>query len=119
MRIAGVLDFTMPTLLEVDFGGASGAGAFQVSINNNTISMGNSLHGNASRVVNQTMSGSGTFSHLIDTREWTAGRDFLDTATITFRGEGTLTMQIFGIRLLRRTSWENSEFNIVFEFTKI
>jgi len=118
MRIAGVLDFTMPTLLEVDFGGASGAGAFQVSINNNTISMANSVHGNASRVVNQTMSGSGTFQHLIDTREWTAGRQFLDSATITLRGEGTLTMQIFAIRLLRRTSWENSEFNLIFEYTK-
>jgi len=118
MRIAGVLDFTMPTLLEVDFGGASGTGAFQVSINNNTISMANSVHGNASRVVNQTMSGSGTFQHLIDTREWTAGRGFLDSATVTLRGEGTLTMQIFGIRLLRRTSWENSEFNLIFEYTR-
>ena len=118
MRIAGVLDFTLPTLLEVDFGSASGAGAFQVSINNNTISMANSVHGNASRVVNQTMSGSGTFSTLIDTSEWTAGRGFLSTSTITFRGEGTLTMQIFGIRLLRRTSWENSEFNIIFEYTR-
>jgi len=118
MRIAGVLDFTMPTLLEIDFGSASGAGAFQVSINNNTISMANSVHGNASRVVNQTMSGSGTFQHLIDTREWTVGRQFLDSATITLRGEGTLTMQIFAIRLLRRTSWENSEFNIIFEYTR-
>jgi len=118
MRIAGVLDFTMPTLLEVDFGGASGAGAFQVSINNNTISMANSVHGNASRVVNQTMSGSGTFQHLIDTREWTAGRQFLDSATITLRGEGTLTMQIFAIRLLRRTSWENSTFNLIFEYAR-
>ena len=118
MRIPGVLDFTMPTLLEIDFGGASGSGAFQVSINNNTISMANSVHGNASRVVNQTMSGSGTFQHLIDTREWTAGRGFLDSATITLRGEGTLTMQIFAIRLLRRTSWENSEFNLIFEYTK-
>jgi len=118
MRIAGVLDFTMPTLLEVDFGGASGAGAFQVSINNNTISMANSVHGNASRVINQTMSGSGTFQHLIDTREWTSGRLFLDSATITLRGEGTLTMQIFAIRLLRRTSWENSAFNLIFEYTR-
>jgi len=118
MRIPGVLDFTMPTLLEIDFGAASGAGAFQVSINNNTISMANSVHGNASRVVNQTMSGSGTFQHLIDTREWAAGREFLDSATITLRGEGTLTMQIFAIRLLRRTSWENSTFNLIFEFTR-
>jgi len=118
MRIPGVLDFIMPVVLEIDFGAASGAGAFQVSINNNTVGMANSVHGNASRVVNQTMTGSGTFSSLIDTREWVSGREFLTSSTMTLRGEGTLTMQIFGIRLFRRTSWENSEFNLIFEYTR-
>ena len=100
-HIAGMFDLRSPLLLEVDFSGASGQN-FQVNVNNNTVNAANSVHGAASRVINQALSGSGTLRRVIDTTSWVSGRAALANATITLRAEAAMQLMITGVRVLGR-----------------
>jgi len=105
----GIFDFSVPTIIEIDYIGSDAVGNFQLRVNNNTVSGSASVHDTASQFRTGSLpAGSGTLRaqvpNFATAAEGSSAYSAIRNATLTIRRDGSgAAFQVTGIRLIRGT----------------
>jgi uncharacterized protein YjdB len=96
---AGTLDLSSPFKITIAYASSQGA-TFQVYLNNNSSSQGNSALGNPSRIWNETEVADGdTIGITIDPSTFTTNSDTLKTGFVSLRADSSTTILITSVTI--------------------